>query len=363
MAVNEAAALSLNRRIEEFLLERGAIKVGFATVETLAGGPPSVDLEYKLKGARSAVSYAYPLNKEHIRPFLGKEDRGAHEKDDWDTMACTKALSWECAEVLVAEGYASRGTTANLKLRTEMEDWGKGQYPDISHRYIAVRSGVGSFGWSGNVGIEGYGTTVILGTIVTTAELAATGPISEEENFCEMCKACVESCPTEMFEKDRSRSVTIGGVTFSYAERRDYGRCGMCCGGATGLDRSGEWSTWSPGRFKLPNPKDDAEEELQGIQQRAAKAHKQRPPLPGGTDSKVKLHADPDAVLPKVYLTCGNCQLVCWGDKKKTVENLFILRQSGCVIQRPDGAIEILPPEEAEAELNKMDPEQQALYR
>ncbi|MBT4269412.1 MAG: hypothetical protein HN580_14890 [Deltaproteobacteria bacterium] len=37
--------MSLNGLIEEFLLERGALKVGFANKETLAGGPPSADLE------------------------------------------------------------------------------------------------------------------------------------------------------------------------------------------------------------------------------------------------------------------------------------------------------------------------------
>jgi len=43
--------------------------------------------------------------------------------------------------------------------------------PILSHRYIAACSGVGSFGWSGNVGIKGYGTIVELGTVVTSAEL------------------------------------------------------------------------------------------------------------------------------------------------------------------------------------------------
>ena len=33
--------MTLEKRIEEFLRERGALKVGFATLETMAGGPPS----------------------------------------------------------------------------------------------------------------------------------------------------------------------------------------------------------------------------------------------------------------------------------------------------------------------------------
>jgi len=42
--------VSLNEIIKEFLLEEGAIKVGFSNKETLAGGPPSIDLDYRLDG-------------------------------------------------------------------------------------------------------------------------------------------------------------------------------------------------------------------------------------------------------------------------------------------------------------------------
>ena len=55
--------MSLEQLIEEFLLENGAIKVRFANRESLAGGPPSADLTYQLEGARSAVSFALPLDK------------------------------------------------------------------------------------------------------------------------------------------------------------------------------------------------------------------------------------------------------------------------------------------------------------
>ena len=46
--------MTLEKKIEALLLGGGAATVGFATTETLAGGPPSTDLEYILPGARSA---------------------------------------------------------------------------------------------------------------------------------------------------------------------------------------------------------------------------------------------------------------------------------------------------------------------
>ncbi len=83
-------------------------------------------------------------------------------------------LSQQCAQLLEKEGYASARVHGNNKFRTDVPNWQARMHPDISHRYVAVASGLGSFGWSGNVGIEGYGTAIILGTVVTTADLALT---------------------------------------------------------------------------------------------------------------------------------------------------------------------------------------------
>ena len=51
---------TLNQEIEALLVAQGAIKVGFATIDTLAGGPPSAALTYVLPSAKSAISFAFP---------------------------------------------------------------------------------------------------------------------------------------------------------------------------------------------------------------------------------------------------------------------------------------------------------------
>ncbi|MGQ9721639.1 MAG: hypothetical protein ACUVXA_10000, partial [Candidatus Jordarchaeum sp.] len=61
------ATTTLESEIEKFLRERGAIRVGYATLDTLAGGPPSVDLSYVLPEARSAISFALPFDRVKIR--------------------------------------------------------------------------------------------------------------------------------------------------------------------------------------------------------------------------------------------------------------------------------------------------------
>ncbi len=136
--------MSLNELIKEFLLERGALKVGFASKETLLGGPPSTDLDYRLEEAKSAISFALPMNKEYIRLFLAKKDRTPHEIDNISTNERCRELSWELATWLKKEGHLSKGCAANQKYRMDDEMWPINLHPDISHRYMAVRSGVGS---------------------------------------------------------------------------------------------------------------------------------------------------------------------------------------------------------------------------
>jgi hypothetical protein len=61
-------------------------------------------------------------------------------------------------------------------------------------------------------------------------------------------------------------------------------------------------------------------------------------------------------------MTCGNCQIVCWGDKKETAENVKLLHNSGCALQKPDGELYAIPPQDAEAAFEAMKPERRALY-
>lgn len=253
--------------------------------------------------------------------------------------------------MLKKEGDQAKGMAANSRYRQEVKDWQLTPPPDISHRYMAVRSGVGSFGWSGNVGIKDFGTAIILGTAVTDAELTPTDPIPEDETFCDNCKRCFSACAVEMLDKKKGMSVAIGGATFTHAARREYLLCDFCCGGFTVMFKSGKWSTWSPGRFTVPEEKSDLYDEFF----RAVDLYKQRPPMPGG-------FPHPALDNYRQYLTCGNCQIMCWGNRDDTRENLKILKNSGCVLQKSNGELYALPPKEAEAAFEAMEPSLKALY-
>ena len=229
---------ALTKKISDYLLENGAVSVGFTTKEILQDSPPGADITYLMKSGLSAISFALPMDTECIRSFLAKEDRFAHQRDEMDTNIKARVLSDGVAELLKGEGYSAIGTAPNATYRIEVEKWYTFFPPEISHRYIAVASGVGSFGWSGCVGVKGYGTAVVLGTTLTDAELDPTFPIPEEEDFCSNCKACVGACPTEMFSGTDTMTITLGGREYTYAARIDLYRCFLCCGGTSGLHKS-----------------------------------------------------------------------------------------------------------------------------
>ena len=341
----------ITERVKEMALCLGAAAVGIATNETLAGGPPSVDLTYVLPEATSAVSFLVPLDQRYIEPYLGKKDRRSYERDNVRTNTLVSGISLEIACYLKQKGYPSAAQAANLVYRTDTHNGPHDEKPPISHRYLAVRSGSGHFGLSGNVITKDFGAAVILGSVVTTAELIPTDPLPEKANYCDGCRLCMASCASGFMSSDDMTTVRMGGYEFSYSKRRHHNRCDYVCGGFTGLHKSGEWSTWAPGRFPIP----DKEEDFLPAIVEAAAAYTKRPETQGGF-----FHF----LMPgnKINFTCNNCSLVCHPDKEIRKQRYKILTQSGVVVERPDGSLEAVSPEEATNRLEAMPPDQRALY-
>ncbi len=348
---------TLNKEIEDFLVEEGAVKVGFATLETLAGGPPSTDITYVLPEAKSAICFALPFDKQKIRDYLAKKDFASHERDRYDLNVKGAEVARKLTEWLQEKGFIAAYKYPNNQYRKEVTGWQLKLPPPISHRYIAVRSGVASFGWSGNVGLKGYGAHILLNTVLTNAELAPTDPIPPEESHCNKCKICVQACTSRLIHDTEETSVTIGGETFTYAKRRNYIRCFYVCGGFTGLNTRGgkHWSTWSPGRFHVP-------EEDRKIMTQFFRASDKYRKWPQRTDYGIEGYENTALPGYNLHLTCGLCQNVCAGSPKETADYFKILINSGCVVQDPDGNILALPQEEAEKVFNSFPRKHKRLY-
>ncbi len=69
---------NLKTAIESLVKKEGAIDVGYATTQTLEGGPPSADLTYVLPEAKSAICFAVPEQRAQAK-FLKSGPRPALE--------------------------------------------------------------------------------------------------------------------------------------------------------------------------------------------------------------------------------------------------------------------------------------------
>jgi epoxyqueuosine reductase len=347
---------TLSRIVREIVMIEGACAAGIATVETLAGGPPSTDLGYVLDGAKSAVSFAVAMDPARIPPYFMKQDRVALEKELIRVNVVASGIGLHLANYLSQKGYPSVAVAANNVFRPPAsgslpEYTADLYYPDIAHRYLAVRSGVGQMGLSGNVLTATEGAAIILGATVTTAPLVPTPPLPEEDNYCDHCKLCMAVCAAKFMDPKEKTAVTLGGEEITYSKRRNYGRCDCVCSGYTGLHPSDKWSTWSPGRFAIP----DSDADIPAAYAHMQRAHGQWPASEGG---RYFYFMD-----DKLRVACANCQLVCCPDKDERRARYDMLTGSGVVVQHADGRLEAVSAGDAGRLLASMPADRRALYQ
>ena len=341
----------LSQFVKDFAINSGAVAAGIATRETLEGGPPSTDLTYVLPEAKSAVVFAMPMDQNAILSFLKKEDMAAANMDNRRVNMMASGLAYELSEFLNMKDIPSVPLAANAVYRKDTPNGVFDEKPAVSHRYLAVRSGVGHFGLSGNVIMKPYGSAIILGSVVTTAELIPTVPLPPEENYCDGCRLCMASCASGLMSPDEEATVTMGGMTYTYSKRRSYHRCEYVCGAFSGLHPSGKWSTWSPARFPIP----EKDEEFMDALLKTIPAYRSRKRANYGLYHPLA----PGSLLE---FTCGHCQFVCHPDKEVRKARYNMITDSGVIIQEADGTLKAVSPEEAKKHMSAMSPEQRSLY-
>lgn len=346
----EIEVKQLSRIVQEFVMIEGACSAGIVTTETLKGGPPSSELTYVLPGAKSAVSFAVAIDQKTIPPYLTKKDRLSYEQEYLRVSALASGIAFHLSKYLDQKGYPSVPVADNCVYRQESSGGLYDYSPDIAHRYLAVRSGVGCMGLSGNIITKDHGAAIILAAAVTTAALLPTDPLPSEENYCDNCCLCMASCVSGFMHPKEKTHISLENYEFEYSKRRHYGRCDCVCSGYTGLHSSGKWSTWSPGRHKIP----ESDDEITVEQARMIDRYAKWPKAPGG---RYFFLAD-----DKLRISCGNCQLVCCQDKNERKIRYKMLTESGVAVQNPDGTIEAVSPKTAEKILKNMPNNRRILY-
>ena len=65
--------MSLESELKHFVLDQGAVSVGFATKDSLAGGPSTTDITYTMPEAETAICFAVPLDLSKCFSSLSKD--------------------------------------------------------------------------------------------------------------------------------------------------------------------------------------------------------------------------------------------------------------------------------------------------
>ena len=168
-----AAPASAYEETERHIRERKTRGL-FADMKfTMAQPEVSCHPETLLPGARTVVSaaYCYYAPEPPLRPGEGRLPR----------------YTWSDGYAVLREALDRLGRELGGDYRVLVD---ANQHVD---REAAARAGVGFYGKNTLLITRRHGSWVVLGTLVTTAEVEATAPLDAD---CGTCTLCIEACPT-----------------------------------------------------------------------------------------------------------------------------------------------------------------------
>ena len=328
----------LTLAVKDLAKQEGAALVGIATKDSLSG-PECSDPTYLLSNAKTAVVFAISINRDIIRDYLGKKgfaSRDAMSLQEGEIHHSLWRIGQKLTDLLHAKGYDALNAWPNKDYRETKSGSDRsnpfGLTPEFSHRYAAVAAGLGGFGWSSNVVTPEYGAAVYFSSVLTSAPLEGDSPLPKTP--CDECRLCALACQGGFIQQGKEiRQVDLGGEVYFHGRNAHLGHCVLCCGGWINRYQYEEWSSFAPLKVDFPFPNDPNEfpsrfremfiRDLKGPESRAKRTILHH--LAQGIEG---LHAMP---LEKYKVVCGNCQLMCWKNKKDRVMNLKIIQSSGTV--------------------------------
>src|SRR4051812_215423 len=173
--------------LKRLVLDAGADDVGFVEIGRPALDDQREDILKAFPRTRTLISFVVRMNREAIRtPVRSVSNTEFHHSgEEVNNIARS-----------VVQTLEDRGIRAmNPAMGFPME---MGQFPGkvwvVSHKPVAVAAGLRMMGIHRNVIHERFGNFILLGTILSDAEVSESSrPI--DYNPCVECKLCVAACP------------------------------------------------------------------------------------------------------------------------------------------------------------------------
>jgi len=198
--------------IRTMAIRLGAVAAGITSIKNLIEHQ-SMDLDI-LPSAKAVLVIACG----HSRAALGSENLQVKQNDTIATYEKVRAVCKELAMVLEKQGFEAVGIPAYLPI--DMSDGKYGMVGPIDLRRAAVEAGIGSYGKSGLVLVNGFGPRVRLGVVLTSAPLEPTK--KKMKSPCPLeCQICILGCPSKaLLGGGRVDKPACGRVIFEFGLRR-----------------------------------------------------------------------------------------------------------------------------------------------
>lgn len=111
------------------------------------------------------------------------------------------------------------------------------------------------------------------------------------------------------------------------------------------------YSTWSPGRFNLPEDDD----KFEVLREKAMPAYVKRP-------KKDTVFYHPGVPEYKMQYTCSTCQFICHPNKNMRNRRYKLFKNSGAIVEDETGNRVSVYPNEAEQIIAEMSEDRKKLY-
>lgn len=364
----------LEKTIKTAAHDLGVTVVGIAGPERLKSGPPSIDLNYSLPGARSFISLVLPMDIGAIDEFLSKASPAPHNLDQYRKYQKLLRIGHKLADAVRKLGHEARALPLSADYRRDLYVFNP--RPAFSFRLGAIAAGTAAFGWSGNVMTREYGAAVYLGGVATTAVLQSDPLIPGDwflENFCRQCRRCVRACPVRMFDGKMPDYLLFDNALRQYGKRHNIDLCHTSCFGLHSLSRDKTFTNWGlhwiddwvekeppadkkyvlrRDMFKRGLTTGDSEPRFDVLRRLCFSLWPEHifediPDL----DRFPADEQERNAVLAElirrigvkglehypISVMCGHCAIICGPDLEETARRYRLLTQSGLVVPGPEG--------------------------